>query len=101
MAVQLQETLHLLALLCIAGAEVEDETGRCYGHAKRKSQVDGGRFVESWRVCEEPGGHDATEVSCNKGDGNRGRAAVMWLYIVRDPCGETGGDSIATYDLKV
>jgi len=56
--------------------------------------------MEPWRVGEEPRGHDAADVSHDKCDGNRSRAAIMRLYVVRNPRGEAGTAGVTTYDLK-
>jgi len=52
--------------------------------------------VESRRIGEKPGGDDAAGVSCNKGNGDCSRAAIMRLYVVRHPRGEAGSASITT-----
>ena len=51
--------------------------------------------MESRRIGEKPRGHDPAGVSCDKGDGDCCRAAVMRLYVVRHPSGEGGSASIA------
>ena len=56
--------------------------------------------MEPWRVCKEPGGHDASDVSRGKDERNRGCAAVMRLYVVRNPRGEGGGTAKTAYYLK-
>jgi len=57
--------------------------------------------VESRRVSKEPGGYDAADGRRDKRDGDRSRAAVMWLHVVRSPRGEAGGNAINAYDLEV
>jgi len=56
--------------------------------------------VEPWGVGVDPGRYDAAQVDQSHRDHDRCRTAVMWLYVVRIPCGETGSDGINTYDLK-
>ena len=100
LSMHLYQSLHFLALFRIVGAEVKDQTGGYNSHAQRKAQVDGGRFVEPWRVCKEPGGHDATDVTCGEDESKRGRAAVMRLYVVRNPRGEGGSATKTAYYLE-
>ena len=57
--------------------------------------------MEPRRVSKEPGGHDPTDVSRHEGDGNRSRAAVMRLYVIRKPRGEAGSAAITAYDLQI
>jgi hypothetical protein len=56
--------------------------------------------VEPWSLCKEPGGHDASDVSHRKDESNRGRAAVMRLYVVRNPRGEGGSAAKTAYYLE-
>ena len=56
--------------------------------------------MEPWGVSVEPGGYDTAEVDKSHGDPDRRRTTVMWLYVVRVPCDETGSKGINSYDLK-
>jgi len=56
--------------------------------------------VEPWRVYKEPGGNDASDVSHGKDESNRGRAAVMRLYVVRNPRGEGGSAAKTAHYLE-
>lgn len=56
--------------------------------------------MEPWRVYKEPGGNDASDVSHGKDESNRGRAAVMRLYVVRNPRGEGGSAAKTAHYLE-
>ena len=57
--------------------------------------------MEPWRVGEEPGGYDASNVSYDKDEGNCSRAAVVWLYVIHSPRAEGGSDAKTAYDLEI